>query len=77
MPPSPSPTTQKSGDKLTSLAWYIFTLSFGVFSLAYTWTTVAWRNGVFQPKDTDEEKQELEAGKPGLELQVCVVSDRL
>ena len=66
MPPSPALTTQKSGGKLGSLAWYVFKLSFGLFSLATTWATVAWKNGVFQPKDTDEEKQELEAGRTEL-----------
>ncbi|KAF2628049.1 alpha/beta-hydrolase [Macroventuria anomochaeta] len=63
MPPSPALTTQKSGSKFTGFAWYIFKLSFGLFSLATTWATVAWKNGVFQPKDTDEEKQELEAAQ--------------
>ncbi|KAF9690933.1 hypothetical protein EKO04_010959 [Ascochyta lentis] len=60
MPSPPSVTTRKADSKLTSLAWYVFKLSFGLFSLATTWATVAWKNGIFQPKDTEEEKQELE-----------------
>jgi apolipoprotein N-acyltransferase len=62
MPPSPALTTNKSSSKLASLAWFVFKLGFGLFSLTFTWVTVAWKNGVFQPKDTDEEKKELEAG---------------
>jgi hypothetical protein len=62
MPPSPALTTQKSSSKLASLAWFTFKLGFGLFCLAFTWVTIAWKNGVFQPKDTDEEKKELETG---------------
>lgn len=62
MPPSPALTTKQASSRLTSLAWFVFKLSFGLFSLATTWATVAWKNGVFQPKDTDEEKEELEKG---------------
>ncbi|KAJ8110204.1 hypothetical protein OPT61_g6896 [Boeremia exigua] len=63
MPPPPTLKTQKSGSKLESLAWTIFKLSFGLFSLAFTWVTIAWKNGVFQPQDTDEEKKELAAAQ--------------
>lgn len=62
MPPSPASATKKPRSGLASLAWFAFKLGFGLFSLAFTWITIAWKNGVFQPKDTDEEKNELEAG---------------
>lgn len=45
------------------MAWFSFKLGFGLFSLAVTWVTIVLKNGVFQPKDTDEEKEELAAGK--------------
>ncbi|KAF1925575.1 alpha/beta-hydrolase [Didymella exigua CBS 183.55] len=63
MPPSPALTTKKSSGKLASLAWLVFKLGFGLFSLGYTWVTVAWKNGVLQPRDTAEEKKELEAAQ--------------
>lgn len=62
MPPPTAPTTKKPTNKLASLAWFLFKLGFGLFSLGFTWVTVAWKNGVVQPQDTDEEKKELEAG---------------
>jgi hypothetical protein len=62
MPPSPALTTKKSSSRLASLAWFVFKLGFGLFSLGFTWVTVAWKNGVFQPVDTDEEKKELQTG---------------
>lgn len=70
MPPSPALTTQKPSSKLTSFAWFTFKLGFGLFCLAFTWVTIAWKNGVFQPKDTDEEKKELEIGILGLTCEV-------
>lgn len=54
---------QKASITLAGFAWSIFKLGFGLLSLATTWATVAWTNGVFQPSDTDEEKQELEKGR--------------
>ncbi|KAH6633572.1 Alpha/Beta hydrolase protein [Boeremia exigua] len=63
MPPSPAPTTKKSSSKLASLAWFVFKLGFGLFSLASTWIAVALKNGVFQPQDTEEEKLELAAAQ--------------
>lgn len=62
MPHSPALTTKKSSSKLESLAWSGFKLGFGLFSLAVTWVTIVFKNGIFQAKDTDEEKQELAAG---------------
>jgi hypothetical protein len=62
MPATPALSNKKASSTLSSLLWYVFKLSFGLFSLGTTWVMVAWKNGVFQPADTDEEKQELEKG---------------
>ncbi|KAJ4337993.1 hypothetical protein N0V87_004341 [Didymella glomerata] len=63
MPPSPALTKKKPSSRLASLAWFVFKLGFGLFSLGFTWVTVAWKNGVFQPADTDEEKKELQSAQ--------------
>lgn len=64
MPPSPALTQKRPSSRLATLAWFVFKLGFGLFSLGFTWVTVAWANGVFQPADTDEEKKELQIGTP-------------